>query len=97
MADVALDRLLRQVEAVADLAVDKALRDKLEDFDLARRRQMLAFGGGGAGRELDQSGDRVAASRYRLKTTGVLPIPGQNFFTLGCVHVTDIDAPTRAL
>ena len=43
MADMALDRLLRQVEAVADLPVDETLRDELENLDLARRRQMLDF------------------------------------------------------
>jgi hypothetical protein len=97
MADMALDRLLRQVEAVADLAVDEALRHELEDFDLARRRQVLAFGRGGARRELDQARHRIPASCDRLETTGVLAIPGQNFFTLSCVHVSGIGAVKRAL
>ncbi len=97
MADVALDRLLRQVETIANLAVDEALRDELEDFDLARRRQVLAFWGGRTRRELDQTRHRITSSRDRLDTTGVLAIPGQNFFTLSCVHVGGIDARRRAL
>jgi hypothetical protein len=89
---VALDRLLRQEEAVADLTVHKAFRDKLEDLDLASGRKMLRLGPGRAGRELDQLGDRIAARRDRLEAPGVLAIPGQNFLTLSCVHASGIGA-----
>ena len=41
MADVRLDRLLRQEELLADLAVDEAVRDELEHLDLTRRRLLL--------------------------------------------------------
>jgi len=36
--NMALDGLLREKEANADLAVDKTIRDQLEHFDLARGR-----------------------------------------------------------
>ncbi|WP_325115893.1 hypothetical protein [Gaiella sp.] len=36
-----LDRLLRQEELLADLAVHEAVRDELEHLDLTRRRLLL--------------------------------------------------------
>jgi hypothetical protein len=41
VADVRLDRLLRQVEALTDLAVDETIRNELEHFDLPGRRLLL--------------------------------------------------------
>src|SRR3954471_429601 len=41
VADVRLDRLLREEEALADLAVHETVRDQLEHFDLAIRRLLL--------------------------------------------------------
>src|SRR5438876_1094620 len=41
MPDVRLDRLLRQEERLADLPVDEALRDQLQNLDLPRRRLLL--------------------------------------------------------
>ena len=51
---MALDRLLGEEEPVADLAIHETFRDELEDFDLARRRHVLALGRCRPGRELDQ-------------------------------------------
>jgi len=39
--DVRLDRLLRKEQALADLPVHEAVRDQLEDLDLAHRRLLL--------------------------------------------------------
>ena len=36
-----LHRLLRQEEPVADLAIDEALKDQLEDFDLPGGRLLI--------------------------------------------------------
>ena len=43
VADVGLDRLLGQVEALADLAVDETVGDELEDLDLPSGRLLLEF------------------------------------------------------
>jgi len=87
---VALDRLLRKEQAVADLAIHKTFGDELQDLDLAGGRKMLRFGPGRAGRELDQLGDGIAARRDCLEAAGVLAITGQNFLTLSCVHASGI-------
>ena len=89
---MALDRLLGEKEAVADLAVHKPLGDELKNLDLAGGGQMLRLGPGGAGRELDQLGDGIAARRNCMEAAGVLAITGQNFLTLSCVHVCGIGA-----
>src|SRR5262249_20844497 len=39
--DVRLDRLLRQEQALADLAVDEAVGDQLQDLDFPHRRLLL--------------------------------------------------------
>ena len=41
MADVRLDRLLGEEEPLPDLAVHEAVRDQLEDLDLAHGRLLL--------------------------------------------------------
>ena len=41
MSHVGLHSLFRKEEAVADLPVDEALRDQLEDFDLPGGRLLL--------------------------------------------------------
>jgi hypothetical protein len=41
VANVRLDRFLREEETLADLPVDEAVGDELEDLDLARRRLLL--------------------------------------------------------
>jgi hypothetical protein len=97
MADVALDRLLREVEAVTDLTVDEPLRDQLEHLDLARSRKVLRLRAGRARRELDQVDHRVPPSRYRLEPAGVLAVPGENLFALCCVHEAGIGASRRPL
>jgi hypothetical protein len=97
MADVALDRLLRQVEAISDLAIDESLRDELKNLDLAGSRRVLPFRHRGPGGELDQLRDRRPASRDRLESARVLAVAGQDLFTLRCVHMPDIGAPWERL
>ena len=97
VADVALDRLLREVETVADLAVRKPFRDELKDLDLARGRKVLGLGARRARGEIDQVDDRGAARGYRLEAARVLAIPGQDLLALSCVHVAAIGAPAWLL
>jgi hypothetical protein len=94
---MALDRLLREVEAVADLPVHKTFGHELQNFDLARRREVLRLWGGRTGGKLHEVRSRVASSRQRLKTAGVLAIAGQDFLTLSCVHVVAIGSPRDLL
>jgi hypothetical protein len=89
---MALDRFLRQVEAVADLAVHEALRNELEDFDLTRGRKMLRLRAGLAGGKLDQVRCRIAPRRHRLEATGVLAVPSQDLLALSSVHAGGIGA-----
>ena len=97
MAHVALDRLLGEVQTVADLAVDEAFGDELEDFDLARGREVLRLRAAGPGRELDQVYNRVPASCDRLEAARVLAVTGQDLLTLSCVHVGYIGRVRSAL
>jgi hypothetical protein len=97
VADVALDRLLGEVEAIADLAVDEAFGDELEDLDLSCRRKMLRVWTCPARGELDELYRRRAARGDRLEAARMLAIPGQDFLTLSCVHVGGIGAPLRGL
>ena len=43
MPDMGLDRLLREEEALTDLAVDESVRYQLKDLDLARCRILSDF------------------------------------------------------
>jgi hypothetical protein len=92
MADVRLDRLLREEELLADLPVDETVGDELEDLDLARRRLLL---------ELTQSrrlheGDHgprsigVATRSSRLESAAVVAIAVQDLPTLSGVHAIRI-------
>ena len=94
---MALDRLLGEVEAISDLAIHESLRDELKNLDLAGRRRVHRFRHRGSGRELDQLRDRRPASCDRLETARVLAVAGQDLFTLRCVHVPDIGAPSERL
>ena len=80
-----LDCLLRKEEPVADLAVDQAFRDQLENLDLARRRLLLEFPEGSG--ERDHLGVALAALRSHLvEATRVVHVPGQDLFALCSVH-----------
>ena len=82
---MALHRLFREEEAVADLAVDQALRDQLEHLDLASRWFLLELPEGRG----ERNDLRVALSAPRghcVKTTRVVDITGQDLFALCSVH-----------
>lgn len=80
-----LDRLLREEEAMADFAVDQALRDQLQHFDLASGRLLLELPEGSSERNYL----RVALPPPRghsVKTTRVVDVTGQDLFALCSIH-----------
>ncbi len=86
MANMALHRLLGEEQPVADLAVHESLGDELKHLDLTRRGRMFRLWCD-ARRELDELRNRRPSGRYRLKSTGMRPVTGQDLLTLCCVHV----------
>ena len=82
---MALHRLFREEEAVADLAIDQALRDQLEYLDLAGSGLLLELPEGSR----ERNHLRVALPApcgHRVKTTRVVDIPGQDLFSLCSIH-----------
>src|SRR5437763_315005 len=82
---VRLDRLLREEEADADLAVHEAVRDQLEDLDLAGGRLLLEL--------LERPAERdylcaspAAPLRHRVEAAAVVHVAGQDLLALGSVH-----------
>jgi hypothetical protein len=93
--DVALDRLLRQEEAIADFPVDQAFRDELKNLDLAGRGRLLESRRTRV--ELDDLGHCRPARRDRVEALGVLPVTGKDFVALCSVHTCAIGLPKRLL
>jgi hypothetical protein len=88
VADVRLDRLLREEEALADLAVDEAVTDQLEDLDLAVRRLLLELPQGSLERD-DVGAPATAAAASggdRLEATRVVQVPAKDLFPFRSVH-----------
>jgi hypothetical protein len=83
-------RLFREEEAVADLPVDEALRDQLEDLDLPGGRLLLEL--------LERRGegnDLAGAARRpplgdRLEAPRMVHVSRQDLFPLCSVHEPDI-------
>ena len=85
---MALHGLLREEEALADLAVDETLLDQLEHLDLASGRLLLELA--------ERSGERtdlcIALSALRghlVEPTRMAHVSGQDFSALRSIH----DAP----
>lgn len=82
---MALHRLFRKEQPVADLAVDQALRDQLEHLDLAGSGLLLEL----PERRGKRNDLRVALAPPRghcVKTTRVVDITGQDLFSLCSIH-----------
>ena len=96
MADVGLDRLLRQEEPLADLTIDESVRDELKDLDLAGCR-ILADLSGRRRRERDDRAApaRAAPSGGRLEAAAVVSISVEDLPTLGRVHESGIGRSRR--
>ena len=88
MADVRLDRLLREEEPLTDLPVDEAVGNQLEDLDLARRRLLLELTESRRRSERDHGPRplRVPARRSRLESAAVVAVTVQDLLTLSGVH-----------
>jgi hypothetical protein len=85
VAYVRLHGLLGQEEALADLPVDEAVRDQLQNLDLTHRRLLLELPQG-RGELDDLAGSRSAASSELVEPTGVIGITGEDLPALGSVH-----------
>lgn len=100
VADVRLDRLLRQEELPADLAIREAVGDELQHLELPRGRRGLHRQVGDAVQRDHLGGRRRRRGRYRrrrpaascrlLEPAGVTLVPVENLIALCCVHEGDI-------
>src|SRR3954452_7814036 len=97
MPHMALDRLLRQEEPLADLAVHEAVRDQLKNLDLPHRRLLFEL----AERALegnDLCGRAVSTPRgHRLEPAGVVGVAVEDLFALCCVHGPSIGGSREPL
>jgi hypothetical protein len=81
---VRFHRLLREEEAVADLAVDEPVGDQLENLDLARSWLLLQL--------LERAGERndLGSTRAtlgdRIEPSAVIDVAGENLLALSSVH-----------
>ena len=95
VADVLLDRLLREEEALADLAIHEPVGDQLENLELAARRLLLEL--------LERAGERdhlgpvTALCRNRLEAARMIAIPVQDLIALSSVHDPAIGRVTEPL
>jgi hypothetical protein len=96
VAHVRLDGFLAEEEPLADLAVHKAFRDQLQDFDLPGRRFLLELLE--RRREGDDLGVAVLAPRRdRLEAARMVHVSAQDLLTLSCVHESAIGAGVTPL
>src|ERR1051325_11447611 len=82
-----LDRLLREEEANADLAVHEAVGDQLEHLDLTGGRLLLELLQRARERD-DLAAGSVAAAPlgHSVEATAVVDVAGQDLLALGSVH-----------
>jgi len=96
VAHMGLHRLFAQEEALADFAVDQALRDQLQYLDLAGSRLLLELPH--RRRKRDDLGARGPATRCRgVEPTRMVDVPAQNAFPLRSVHELAIDPVSSPL
>ena len=83
---VGLHRLLREEEPVADLTIDEALRDQLEDFDLSGGRLLLELLEGSRERDDLTRTARRPPLGDGLEAPRVIHVPTEDLFALSSVH-----------
>ena len=94
---VGLHSLFRQEEAVADLPIDEALRNQLEDFDLTGGRLLLELlEGSREGNDL-ASTTRRTPLRNRLEAPRMVHVTTEDLFALSSVHESPIGALWKTL
>ena len=97
MADVRLDRLLGEEEAVPDLAVHQAFADELEDFDLAVGWLLLELlQRSGKGDDLAASALTCTTCRDCVEAARVVDVPVKDLLTLCSVHDGLLSARLRS-
>ena len=97
MPDVGLDRLLREEEALTDLAIHETVGDELKNLDLPRGRVLPRL----PLRRRAERDDRTvpagaAASRGRLESAAVVAVAVEDLLALGSVHVSGIGGRPEA-
>ena len=93
VAHMRLDRLLREEEPLADLAVHEPVRDELENLDLAGRRILAHLARRGRSERDDRTAARRAAPCSRgFEATAVIAVPVQDLSALCSVHESGIGA-----
>src|SRR4051794_10363652 len=87
MPHVRLHRFLREEEALADLAVDKAVCNELQHLDLTRSR-LLGELAEDRRIERDHSARaaRAAPGSCCFETAAVIAVTAEDFLALCCVH-----------
>jgi hypothetical protein len=90
VAHVGFHRLLREEEAGADLSVDEALRDQLEDFELTRGRLLLELLERRAKRDDFTAARRGPPLSVGLETPGMVHVATEDRVTLTSVHASNI-------
>src|SRR5262245_49173293 len=88
MSHMRLDGLLREEEALTDLAIHEAFRDQLKDFDLTVGRLLLQLPHGCG--ELDDLGSlagALAPSSDLVEGSRMLEVSVQDVFALSSVHL----------
>src|SRR4051812_5813652 len=91
VADVRLDRLLREEEADADLAVHETVGDQLQHLDLTGGRLLLELLERPGERD-DLPAGRVAAAPLsdRVEAAAMTDVARQDLFALSSVHASRI-------
>jgi hypothetical protein len=99
MADVRLDRFLREEQALPDLAVDETVRDQLEHLDLTGGGLLLELAEHGRWSKRDDGTRprRVPARSSRLESAAVVAVSVQDLLTLRGVHAMPIGRLRMAL
>ena len=98
MADVRFDRLLRQKQPLADLAIDETVGYELENLDLPGSRLLFELPLLSRGERDHGAGPgRATACRSRLKSAAVVAVAAQDLLTLSGVHNAGIGAPVAPL
>jgi len=98
MSNVRLDRLFREEETLADLAIHEPIGHELKNLDLASCRILTELPSR-RGRERNHRSVATCApaSRRRLETTAVVAVAVQDLLALGSVHASGIGARCVAL
>jgi hypothetical protein len=93
MADVRLDRLLREEEALADFAVHEPIGDELENLDLTGGRILSELPRRGRSeRDHGATASRAAPRRGGFEPPAVIAVAIQDLTALCSVHVFRIGA-----